>query len=94
MMKRLLMLGTLGLALGGCTMSRGAGPVTVTVTPDGQLRSQGFKLAKDDLPAFAKEVGNRRVLIIPTNTPSYRTGIEARDALKAAGVSHVTIGGG
>src|SRR5215212_3384408 len=97
-MKRHYLPAILLLALGGCTWTSDPDSdprhLTVSLRPDGQLHAQGFTLAKDDLPTFAKEVGNRHVKIVPVDTPSYRTAIEARDALKAAGVSNVTIGSG
>jgi biopolymer transport protein ExbD len=95
-MKRFCLPATLLLALGGCSSTNDldSNPklLTVAVMPDGELQAQGFTLAKDDLPTFAKEVGDRHVKIVPVNRPSYRTAIEARDALKAAGISNVTIG--
>ena len=97
-MKRYCVPVILLLAVGGCTWTSDRDSdsehVTVLLRPDGELQAQGFTLDKDDLPAFAKQVGDRHVKIVPVNTPSYRTAIEARDALKAAGVANVTIGSG
>ena len=87
--------GLIGLALvAGCTTTMATDRhVIVLVDPAGHLRSQGFSLAHADLPAFAREVGGKPVVLLPRNSPSYGKAVEAKEQLQAAGIRNVTIGG-
>src|SRR4051794_16290554 len=94
MLKRLGNAALLGLAIvAGCSTTTERPRVIVTVDPTGQLQSQGFTLTQADLPAFAKETGNKPVILIPSNGPSYGKAVEAKEKLKAAGIGTVAIGG-
>jgi biopolymer transport protein ExbD len=66
--------------------------ITVTVDADGQLAAQGYRLEPSDLADFAKDVGGRPVVIVPKGNPSYGKAVQAREQLKAAGVSNVILG--
>ena len=96
MIKHLSMAAVLTLvSLVGCTSTTPAENrgVTVLVGPDGALESQGFTLKPGDLQSFAKEVGDKQVVLIPLNNPSYAEAVKAKGELQAAGVSKVVIGG-
>ena len=93
MMKRVCTAAVVGLALVAGCRSTPVNQVTVTVESDGSLHSEGFALTSADLPAFAKEIGNRPVVVVPFNSPKFQTAVEAKRKLEAAGFRNVTIGG-
>lgn len=82
------------LAVAGCG-STSSGTVKVYLFPDGHLAAYSMNVSPSEIPAFAKEVGSRRVQIVPNNTDSktvtFTQAADVRDALKAAGVRDVTI---
>jgi biopolymer transport protein ExbD len=98
MTRRLGIAAVIGLALvAGCTWTsdddNDGNRIVVHIDHDGQLESQGFTLAAADLPAFAKETGKKSVVLIPRRGTSYGKAVEAKEQMKAAGISDVAIGG-
>jgi len=97
MTRRLGIAAVMGLAVvAGCTWTNeddGNRRIVVQIDHEGQLQSQGFTLAAADLSAFAKETGEKPVVLVPERGTSYGKAVEAKNQLKAAGVRNVAIGG-
>src|SRR5215212_4907249 len=88
--RRLGIAAVMGLAVvAGCTSTNQDRDedrrIFVQIDHDGQLQSQGFTLAAADLAAFARETGEKRVVLIPERGTSYGKAVEAKNQLKAAG---------
>ena len=87
--------------VGGCLSSQPAsGPsaVQVSVDKDGHLAtSNSIPIADGELTAFAGEVGNQPVRLVPLSAgnggPTFGTLVAAKQKLKAAGLGRIDIAG-
>ncbi|MGD0139117.1 MAG: hypothetical protein ABSD28_09585 [Tepidisphaeraceae bacterium] len=88
--------------LGGCAISEDHSQsatevkgedIVVAVQRNGDITEGNWVLSEASLPAFAKETGTRRVVVMAgTSMTDFSMAVRARDELKSAGVANVSIG--
>jgi len=75
------------------TASSAYATITVDVSQDGPLESNGTVLRDSDLAPFAKEVGNGLIVLRPQGNPTFGTLVAVRQKLWSAGAGHVVLQG-
>ena len=84
------------LFLIGCSTSSRPDDIVLRLEPSGKIDFEGFSLQPHDFPDFAKQVGSKQVVLVPTTvngqSVDYSMAARTREQLTNAGVKNVMIG--